>query len=47
MWALWDSFGIEGSDMVGWWQPEAPVRIVAANGSAKVKYTFVDPKFAS
>ena len=36
MWALWDSFGIEGSDMIGWWQPEAPVRIVAANGSAAV-----------
>eukprot|EP01052_Picozoa_sp_SAG31_P008594 SAG31_NODE_437_length_15714_cov_8.527344_3_plen_159_part_00 len=32
MWALWDSFGIQDSDMVGWWQPEAPVRI-SSNGT--------------
>lgn len=32
MWALWDSFRIQESDMVGWWQEEAPVRIVS-NGT--------------
>jgi hypothetical protein len=31
MWAVWDSFRIQESDMIGWWQPEAPVRIVATS----------------
>ena len=32
MWSLWDEFRIQDSDMVGWWQDEAPVRIVS-NGT--------------
>lgn len=32
MWMLWDSFGIQDSDMVGWWQEDAPVKI-SSNGT--------------
>lgn len=26
LWKLWDAFGMEGSRMMGWWVPTAPVR---------------------
>ena len=32
IWSLWDEFRIQDSDMIGWWQDEAPVRIVS-NGT--------------
>lgn len=27
MWRFWDEFGIQNSDMVGWWEPESPVQL--------------------
>ena len=27
MWEFWDAFGIQDSDMVGWWEPELPVTV--------------------
>lgn len=28
MWDFWDAFGIEASDMVGWWLEESPVTVI-------------------
>ena len=33
MWKFWDAFGIQDSDMIGWWEPEQPIHI---RGSADV-----------
>ena len=27
MWAFWDDFGMDDTDMVGWWQEDAPVTV--------------------
>ncbi len=26
VWKLWDDFGVEGSEFIGWWDPESPVK---------------------
>ena len=28
MWQFWDAFNIADTDMVGWWEPEAPVTVI-------------------
>ena len=32
MWQFWDAFGINQTDMVGWWQSEAPVVVRGGGG---------------
>ena len=27
MWKFWDAFGMQDTDMIGWWEPESPVAI--------------------
>ena len=38
IWGLWDSFGIESAEMIGWWDDDAPV-FVTGPGSDDVQVT--------
>jgi hypothetical protein len=33
MWEFWDAFGMQETDMVGWWEPELPVKLTVAGGA--------------
>jgi hypothetical protein len=35
LWKLWDSFGIQDSTMIGWWEPHCPVE----TGNSDVRAT--------
>ena len=39
MWQFWDSFGIQATDMVGWWEPELPVTVAATNADGPIHAT--------
>ena len=35
MWAYWDLFGMNATDMVGWWEPESPVQHISERQDIK------------
>jgi len=36
VWKLWDDFGVSGSEFIGWWDPESPVKTDVAEVRATV-----------
>ena len=40
LWKAWDTFGMAGSRMVGWWSPQAPVK---SNDAQVLATTYVRP----
>lgn len=39
MWEFWDKFGMQDTDMVGWWEPEVPVTVAATGADGPIHAT--------
>jgi hypothetical protein len=39
MWQFWDAFGMQDTDMIGWWEPESPVNVTAADADGPIHAT--------
>jgi hypothetical protein len=39
MWKFWDEFGMQDTDMIGWWEPELPVTVTAAGADGPIHAT--------
>jgi hypothetical protein len=39
MWDFWDQFGMAETDMIGWWEPELPVKVVATGANGPIHAT--------
>ena len=39
MWEFWDAFGMQATDMIGWWEPEIPVTIAATGADGPIHAT--------
>ena len=39
MWEFWDEFGMQDTDMIGWWEPEVPVTVAATGADGPIHAT--------